>query len=115
MALAQLISTPQSPFELQAWGFANMAHHRDIIRQIQATKGISLQILDAGTLDPNDPDGYEAFLLNNETMHLQMDAALGVAANNLSYVDWQDPNALAQWIFLHAQEHIKAAQMLGVA
>ena len=115
MALAELISTPQTPTQFQSWAFANQAHHRDIIARISATKGVTLQELDAGTLNPDDPSSFAAFLINNSTMHMQMDAALGVAQNNLATVDWQDQAAVAQWIFLHAQEHIRAAQLLGVA
>jgi hypothetical protein len=94
--------------------FANVTSHRDIIRRVQETKGIKLVEYPL-EFDPADADQLAQFLNAHADMHLQMNAALKLQSNALSEVDWQDINALAQWISLHFVEHQAASALLGVS
>jgi hypothetical protein len=115
MAIAQLMSVPQTSAELEAWQFANQAHHRDIARRIQETKGVLISDYPLEPFNPDDADSLEAFLQNHQDVHQQMDIALGLNSYNLSELDWQDPAARAQWFQTHFVEHNAASQILGVS
>lgn len=115
MSLAALMSTPQAPQEVQAWQFANVASHRDIIRRVQETLGIVLADYPLEPFDPQDEDALQAFLQNHAAMHQDFDRALGLPSYNLSEVDWQEPSSLAQWVSTHAAEHIAASAILGIS
>ena len=115
MPLAQLIAVPRTPLDLQAWQFANVASHRDIIRRVQETKGIELVEYPLEPFDPEDPASLNQFLSANQDMHQGFAAALGLASYELSEVSWDDPDDLARWVLAHAQMHMAASALLGVS
>jgi hypothetical protein len=115
MPLAQLSAVPRTSTDLAGWQFANAASHRDIIRLVEATKGIILVEYPLEPFDPEDPASLAGFLNSHQDMHQAMDKALGLASYNLSEVDWQDEAALAQWIGQHYIEHQAASSLLGVS
>jgi hypothetical protein len=115
MPLAQLIAVPVTPLDLQAWQFANVASHRDIIRRVQETQGIELTEYPLEPFDPKDPASLGAFLNAHQSMHTDFDRVLGLNSYDLSEVDWQDPANLAQWMQAHFVEHEAASALLGVS
>jgi hypothetical protein len=115
MPLAQLVGVPKTNADLQAWQFANVANHRDIIRLVMATKGINLEEFQLQPFDPNDEAGFQAFLNSHQSMHTALDQALGQNSYNLSELDWNNPNELAWWIGQHYIEHQAASSILGIS
>lgn len=115
MPLAQLAAVPKTNADLQAWQFANVANHRDIIRLTLATRGIVLQEVPLQPFDPNDPSSFEAFLNSHQALHAAQDAALGLPNYNLSELDWNQPNQLAWWVQQHYSDHQAASSLLGVS
>lgn len=115
MPLAQLSGVPRTPADLAGWQFANVASHRDIIRQVQALKGIVLAEYPLEPFDPQNPASLDNFLNLHQSMHSDFDRALGLPSYNLSEVDWTDINALAQWVNQHYIEHQAASSLLGVS
>lgn len=115
MPLTQLMSVPRTHADMQAWQFANQANHRDVIRLVETTLGISLAEYPIAPFDPEDPASLQSFLNSHQAMHAAMDTALGLASYNLSEVDWQDPSSLAQWVQVHFVEHNAASQKLGIS
>ena len=110
-SVASLYNVPTNDAELETWSFVHQAHHRDILRQIQAVYG---QQLSEYALDPMDPENLQVWLDQHQDMHQQMDAVLGIAGYNLDQVEWSDPGNRAGWLFLNAQEHVQAAAKLGI-
>ena len=102
---------PSTQEELNTWAFAHAAHHRDINRVIFQLSGISLATY---VLDPLDPDNAEAWLYQHQVMHQAQDVLLSIEGYDLLDVELKDPNQLAGWIFLNADEHYKAAQILEI-
>lgn len=94
--------------------FANEANHRDVIRRVKETRGILLNEYVVAPFDPNDPASLAGFLANNFAMHAQMNRVLGLASNVLNTLNWQDQNALAEWVFEHYTEHQAASQILEI-
>jgi hypothetical protein len=115
MSLAQLGSVPRTNADLQAWTFANVTSHRDIIAAIMAQKKVQLQEFIIQPFDPRDPVNFQAFLNAHASMHQQMDAVLGLQSYNLSEVDWNDQSQLAWWMNTHYTEHEAASTVLGVS
>ena len=112
MALALICEQPETPVDWRAWSFAHMAHHRDVFRAIYQRDSVSLTLY---LLDPIIEDNLGNWLYQHQTMHQQMDALLGIAGYDLLGLDWEDPDALAEWISLNGDEHYQAAAILGVA
>ena len=109
--VAGLYNVPSSAPEFQTWSFIHAAHHVDINRILYQLLNVSL---DAYVLDPFDPTNPDTFLQNHQTMHKQMDAFLGISGYNLLSVDMTDEAQFANWIALNADEHFKAANILGL-
>ena len=110
-AIAALYNVPSTEDELHTWAFAHAAHHRDINRVIFETMGI---FLPEYVLDPiNTSDAY-TWIYQHQLMHQAFDPILNIAGYDLLDVDLTDRNELAGWIFLNANEHYQAAQILEI-
>ena len=108
--VAGLYNTPVSQEGFDIWSATHARHHRDIIRIIFQLTGT---LLDEYVLDPFDPADPGDWLQNHQVMHQQMDAILGIAGYNLLVVDMTDEAQFAAWVALNADEHFKAANILG--
>ena len=111
MSIASLIQLPETREQWDDWGFANMAHHRDIIRRIYELTGNNLT---ESVLDPFDHMNPETWLTKHYLMHQHMDAVLGIQGFNLEDVDWEDREAMRNWIAAHANEHYQAGTILNI-
>lgn len=109
-SIASLYNTPTTQDELLAWSFAHAAHHRDIARRIFELVGKNL---DQYVLDPFDANEPGVWLYQHQTMHAQMDPILGIEGYDLLDVDFNDYSNLSGWIYLNADEHKQAANILG--
>lgn len=109
--VAGLYNVPSSERELQTWSFIHAAHHIDINRILYQLLNVNL---DGYVLDPFDPKNPDTFLQNHQTMHKQMDVFLGISGYNLLAVDMTDEGQFTNWIRLNADEHYKAANILGL-
>ena len=110
-AIAALYNVPSTPEELNEWAFAHAAHHADIIRVLYQKLGVNL---DQYVLDPIPKESTGVWVYQHQIMHQQMDALLGIDGNDLSDVDFRDPNELAGWIYLNSSEHFQASNILGI-
>ena len=110
--LAGLYVVPQTPDEWRQWSFVHVAHHRDVSRLLMANYGVASPGFALDPLPGTMPD--DTWLLANQSLHVIMDAVLGINAYNLEQVDFNDPGQLATWINNHGQEHYQAAQKLGI-
>jgi hypothetical protein len=111
MGLASLYNTPQDPVSLAEWSFSHAANHADIVRFILAQKGVQLTSF---VLDPLDPTNPKIWVYQHQLMHNQMNQVLGVAGQDLTGLDWTDPEALSQWIDDNASEHLQVSSKLGI-
>lgn len=115
-AIAALYNVPAAPDELSHWAFAHMAHHRDINRRVYelfaGTPGFSP--LPEFILDPLNPNDTGVWEDQHQILHEAMDAVLGISGYDLSQVDFKDTDLLGGWIYLNANEHYQAANILGI-
>lgn len=114
MPLAEIQNVPSTEAEIAAWSFANSANHVDVIRRIYETQnGKQLTSYFIDNFDPKTL-GSTGWLYLHAIMHQQMDAALNIQPADLSTLDWQDPDSVANWFNLHTNEHQQASSLLGI-
>lgn len=113
-SIASLYNVPTTLAEQSTWSFLHRSHHEDINRAVFEQLGIQLPEYILDPFFPEDPDGFQVWLDQHQNLHQVMDAALGIAGFDLSDVEWKDVNVRTGWIFLNAQEHIQAADILGI-
>lgn len=96
--------------EKNVWAFTNASHHQQINDAIYRLNGIALPSF---LLDPMDP-GNKTWLRLHQTMHENQNAILGINGFNLLEVDLTNEKERSGWIFLQAQEHVLASNILGI-
>ena len=109
--LADLYNVPNNDEERALWAFAHMAHHRDINRRIYELVKVALVEYPLEPIDVNDTSNWE---YQHQIMHDSQNQLLGIQGNDLTSVDWKNPELLEGWIFLNRVEHYQAASILGI-
>ena len=109
--VAGIFNVPSTQDELNTWSATHATHHLLIIETIYRLTGT--QLLEY-VIDPIDPNDSEGWLLQHQYMHNQMDAVLGISGYDLLNVNLRDQNEFAGWVWLNAQEHYQAANILEI-
>ncbi|MDE2470256.1 MAG: hypothetical protein KGL35_16280 [Bradyrhizobium sp.] len=106
--IAALFNNITTPEALHQFSFANA----DLHARMTARLGLAtVYVLDPIPTGPALTD----WLWRHQEAHNLFNAALGIAGNDLTDVDFQKPDQLASWVWLHAQEHYQAANKLGIS
>ena len=111
MPTVDIQNVPRDNAELQDWSFAHMTQHRDINRKIMEVYNIRV---DEFSLDPIPIDSMDIWLDQHQQMHNQQNKILKISGNALVDVNWKDNDELEEWIWMHADEHNRAATILGI-
>lgn len=109
--VASLFNVPSNQQELDTWAFAHAAHHQDINRLIFQKYNLTLT---SYVLDPFDPNAADNWLYQHQTMHQEFDAILGITGFDLLDVNFKDKGEVAGWVYLNANEHYQAANILEI-
>lgn len=125
-SLASLWNYPSTPELLAAWTFNHAAVHADINRFIAlqyneagqpispGETGLVLPIYLLDPLDLNDANAAATWAYQHQIMHNAQNAVLGIAGQDLLGIQWDDLEAMADWLQTHAYEHTQAAQILRI-
>lgn len=109
MGLVNLV-TP----DLTGWSFFwwnNWIDHQEIQQAIQKQTGMNDTIY---VIIPWDQDAADSLLEKHQQYHDDMNDALGLGGQDLSNVDFKNPQAIRAWAWLHYQEHLAAHEALGI-
>lgn len=111
MSVATLFNTPNDPITRAAWSFANADSHFQIVEAIfrKYQKQLTSYVL-----DPLPETDLPSFLERHQAMHSDMAAVTGIATNNYTAIDFNDPSMLAYYLNLHAAEHVNTHAFLGI-
>ena len=109
--LANLFNVPQTDSERATWSFDHMAHHRDINAAIYRLIAVALPEYILDPIDVNDSGQWED---QHQLMHDNENQILGIQGQDLTGVDWKNPELLTAWIWLNVNEHYQAAQILEI-
>jgi len=109
--IADLYNVPGTDEERAQWSFAHAAHHRDINRRIYELIAVALPEY---IMDPVNPDDSGEWEYLHQLMHDNQNPLLGIFGQDLTGVDWKDQRLLAAWVFLNANEHVQASNILGI-
>ena len=107
--LANLFNVPRTDDERAAWSFSHMAHHRDINAAIYRLLKIALPEYILDPIDPKDTGQWE---YQHQLMHDNQNQILGIQGQDLTGVDWKNPELLTAWVFLNSNEHFQASEIL---
>lgn len=110
MSLANLFNIPGDQQDLLTFSFSNMDQHRQIVSAIGSSRGVRLSLYE---LDPIPHVDVATWLIIHQQAHVDFTTTLGIAGVDLTAVDFRDPEQMASWIRLHADEHQQAAAKLG--
>lgn len=110
-AIADLFNVPFTDEERATWAFAHMAHHRDINRVIYQLTKLALPEYPLDQINPDDTGVWE---YQHQLMHDNQNSVLGITGQDLSEVNWRDPQLLEGWVFLNRIEHFQAANILKI-
>ncbi len=111
-AVAAIFNVPSTQEELSTWSFAHAAHHRDIIRTIYEKVGIQLQA--DYVLDPFSVNDAGVWIYQHQLMHQEFEPILGISGFDLLDVDFKNKDEFAGWIWLNANTHYEAANILRI-
>lgn len=104
-------NAPTDEISSKYFSFANADEHFHIAAAIQGKFGIPQVFY---ILDPIPVSDHTEWLWRHQVMHDNMNLVLGIAGNDLTQVDFKDEQQREAWAWLHAQEHAKATDMLGI-
>jgi hypothetical protein len=111
MGLADLWNVPNTDEEMATWSQLHFAEHVLINQAILEQHNVALPLYLINPVNLADP---QAFLNLHQQMHGNTDAVLGVASQNLTEVDWNDPGQREGWIQLNAQLHVAESNALEI-
>ena len=111
MALATLYNIPQNDEQFNVFSFSNQDEHNKIAMAIATRYSTTVQ---SYVLDPMPMNDLGTWLEQHQVLHNLMNSVDGGTSNDLTSVDFRDKNQLAEWIWMHAQEHFTAADFLGL-
>ena len=112
MSLAALYNVPKTAQGVAEFAFNNRMSHLTINQAIQAAGG---GVIALPVLDPIPLDDIQNWAQQHQILHDAMNSVLGLEGNDLTDVDWHNLQQVEAWIRLHAQEHFRASEKLGVA
>lgn len=111
MSVANLYNVPTDRQSRDIWSFSNADSHTQIILAIAAQFG---KHLTPYVLDPLPDEDLATFLERHQTMHADMAAVTGIATNNYTAIDFNDPSLLTYYMQLHAAEHVATHTLLKI-
>ena len=109
--LANLYNVPGTDSERAQWAFSHAAHHRDISLRIYTLLKVALPEYLLDPIDINDVGQWE---YQHQAMHDNQNEILGIKGQDLTGIDWKNPQLTAGWIWLQANEHYQASQILEI-
>lgn len=111
MALASLYNVPSNLNEMNTFSFTNMNEHVKINAAFLNKFGLNSPIFVLDPLPIQDPG---VWLYQHQTLHNIMNGVLGTNTSDLTAINFNDKSQLSEWIWLHAQEHYQAANLLNL-
>lgn len=111
MSLPYIYSTPSSPDDWRKWSFNHAANHYDWLSAVLDQKD---QQLEQFILDPMNVDSLGTWFYWHQTMHDQVNLALGTSGYNLLALDWENEEQFQLWLRENGDEHVRVSAALGV-
>lgn len=111
--LAALLNVPTTTPERDVWSFNHLDHHRLIVNEIFTKFGVVLPVFILDPMpDPKDP-AFGVWAYAHQTAHTDFETLLGISGNDLTTVDFDQPDQVADWIRLNFDAHNNAQLILG--
>ncbi len=109
--IAALYNIPTDPQTFSRFAFHNRDAHELVVEAIRKNTGLTLPQY---PIDPIKLSDFASWLYTHQAMHNAVNGVLNVTGNDLSDMDPSKPEQLVSWIQLHASEHVKWGNILGL-
>ena len=93
------------------FSFSNATAHMRMVEIFFSAFGL---LADSRPLDPIPESDLNDWMNAHQLAHNYANAVLGLEGNDLSVVNFNNPEELAAWTWLHWQEHRNFSQVLGI-
>lgn len=111
MSLDNLQSVPQNENEWSVYTFALRVELQKIRTAIEAQKGITLT---EWVVDPINPAFVKDFAGNVNRMEQDISEILGTASQDLSNIDFENKEALSEWVNTNYEQIYNAESALRI-
>lgn len=101
----------KSPAALSKWMYAHQQHHKLILNGLK-TKGITQTT--EYVLYPFPEKNQLGWMLHNQQMHNEFNAALNLNGTDMQSVDLKDEQDFKTFLWDHYNEHRSASLALGI-
>ena len=102
MGLVDLYAVPPGADGWSYFWFNNWISHQGIVQAVARQNSVPLTLYD---IDPWVDEAKEAILQTHQQYHTDMSQALGLDGQDLSVLNFDDPEAVRRWIWQHYNEH----------
>lgn len=110
--ISALLNIPITPDDWLRFSYDNRSQHDAIRDAVRAQyEGYDLP---SYVIDPIVPEALAGFLEKHQQMHSEMNGVLKLQSTDLQDVDFNKPEQLEAWIYLHYEQHRAAALKLGI-
>lgn len=92
--------------------FQNWIHHQDIQDAITIANPTILQT--TYIIIPWVPSDVTGCLLRHQFFHNDMNAVTGYGGQDLTSLNFKDPESVKEWVYNHYQEHLAADTTLDI-
>lgn len=112
--LAALLDIPPGQAGMNTFLWQHGNDHLEILQGVQAQFQIQLVERPLYILNVKDEIDVQTWLELHQQSHDDFDSVLGIVGNDLTSVDFKNPQQVKAWIWLNAQEHQNARQILEI-
>lgn len=109
MSLAQILFPAPTDQGIDDWFHSHVRHHEAIIKAIQDSRGIQLQMFPIYPVKDSDLTNWNRA---HQSLHTQMNLALQIAGTDLTTLDLKAKDH-QNWFFEHFIQHQAAGQRCG--
>jgi hypothetical protein len=111
MALVDILNINKDDGDFSDWAFVHYQDHLDIRSAIQTQNNINLEIQNINQINLQDVQGW---LERHQLMHNDFNGILGLQGNDLTVVDFDNPEQRQVWLWLNFREHFDARAALKI-
>ena len=109
--LAAILNVPSTKREWDVWSWHHRLSHSALLGAALQQRGAQLTDY---VLDPINFDNVSDWLERNQQMHVDLGTLLGDQFDDLTDVDFKNPEQLQAWVYLHWLDHTTFEQRLGI-
>ena len=116
MGLPNLLGAPphDHPGYWDEFWFQNWVDHQEIQEKFTHADDLGNPNLNLYVIIPWVANDVNRILLQHQQMHNDMNAFVGAVSQDLTSLNFKDPESVQEWVYNHYQEHLAAHTFLDI-